>query len=647
MKYIQKYNTFEENQNEEMNEGLRNWVATFLMLANLGMVPPFVSSASAKEKQEFVENQPQDKIDAALFAKFMTDNSLSDFNKAYSQFIKVNPSVKTSLDSMQKHITKSGKQVLFGKKFIKHDYSNVDIHNFTPDNWLTDIGDFIPDEDEPAINNWISDYEKKTSVEIGIITLKNLNDEDIFDYSQQQFRRLGIGKKYADDGILLVFSMEDRKWRIHTGYGVEGSLPDAICARIGRNYIAPHFKEGDYEGGIMAALEQIRENIGEEAYELKKQAERERDEHNKMAFQDTMTDVLGFLAIAGIIGAIIGGIVYVNKKAKKAKEEREKALASLDKMISEVDKLVKSFPKSIDTNSNELKNAFNKAKQAVSTVSLLDISGKDKMKKEDLDKLVNANKQLYSSLNSVIDSYRSIKSNIEKKQRDIESMSGIRLGAYSAIETALIAASEIQKLGYQSGQVPNKSEVDELDTLYNRIESTLSSDFDKASLLFGAYRQNIGEITSRAGNVKTTLSSIRSSINRVQNWEKEISSIKRSFDSVANSSEKSKVASAIEEFKSLISRTKDYVSLESNLDSVIRLMKKAIERDEEEKRKKREEEERERRRKREEEEEEERRRSSYYSSSSSSSWSSSSDSGSSFGGFGGGDSGGGGASGSW
>ena len=64
MKYIQSYH----NYDQEMNEGLKNWVATFLMLANMGMVPSQIVSASAKEKQEFVEQQPQDKIDAALFA---------------------------------------------------------------------------------------------------------------------------------------------------------------------------------------------------------------------------------------------------------------------------------------------------------------------------------------------------------------------------------------------------------------------------------------------------------------------------------------------------------------------------------------------------------------------------------------------------
>ena len=159
MKYIQSYH----NYDQEMNEGLKNWVATFLMLANMGIVPAQIASASAKEKQEFVEQQPQDKIDAALFVKYMTDNKLSDITSAYTQFIKLNPNVKTSLDSIQKYVNRSGKQVLYGQKYVKHDYSNVDINKFTPDNWLTDMADAIPDQDEPIINNWISDYEKKTS----------------------------------------------------------------------------------------------------------------------------------------------------------------------------------------------------------------------------------------------------------------------------------------------------------------------------------------------------------------------------------------------------------------------------------------------------------------------------------------------------
>lgn len=114
MRYIQSY----KNYDQEVNEGLKNWVATFLMMANMGLVPAQVVSSTPKEKQEFVEKQPQDKIDAALFAKFLTDKGF-DIQKgvpefriksAFSEFSKANTSVKTPLDDMQKYLNK-GKSI--------------------------------------------------------------------------------------------------------------------------------------------------------------------------------------------------------------------------------------------------------------------------------------------------------------------------------------------------------------------------------------------------------------------------------------------------------------------------------------------------------------------------------------------------------
>jgi uncharacterized membrane protein YgcG len=628
-----------------MNEGLKNWVATFLMLANMGMVPAQVVSASAKEKQAFVEQQPQDKIDAALFVKFMTDNGLSDISSAYGQFVKSNPNVKTPLEFMQKHINRSGKQVLYGQNYVKHDYSNVDINKFTPDNWLTDMADAIPDQDEPIINNWISDYEKKTSVEIGIITIKTLDDVPVEDYAQEQFTRLGIGKKYADDGILLVFSMEDHKWRIHTGYGVEGALPDGLCWEIGNNYIKPHFKEGDYEGGIMAALEQIRIHIGDEAYELKKKAEEENRKHADMEFNERMSDILLYLSFAVLIGGIVGAIAYLKRKARLEKEAKEDVLRSIDKTIDDFNKLVKNFPGSFESPSNDLVKSFEDVKNIIKSVSLTVVPGKEKLKQEELDKLDDANTKLYKLLLNTSVKFKNKYDEVEKRKSEISSISNMKLDAYTVVTMATAAAMEIEKLGYSPGQVPSKAQIDRLDDFVNKINNSVSTDFDKASVLFGAYRQQLGSITSQAGEIGTKLKDIRTSIDRVQNWESEVSRLSTEFGRKANSSEKSKVEQMIQDFKSKVSKTKDYVALEVELDNLIASMKRAIKRYDDEERRKREEEEAERRRRRrEEEEEEERRRRSYYSSSSSDDSSSSS---SSFGGFGGGDSGGGGASGGW
>jgi len=629
MKYILDYN----NYDQEMNEGLKNWVATFLMLANIGLVPSQINTASAKEKQEFVERQPQDKIDAALLVKYMSDNKLSDIPSSYSQFIKANPNVKTPLDTIRKYVNRSGKQVLYDKKYLSHDYSKVDINNFTPDNWLTDMADIIPDQNEPKINNWISDYEKKTSVEIGIITVKNLNDLPIEDYAQEQFGRLGIGKKYANDGILLVFSMEDRKWRIHTGYGVESDLPDIICQRIGEYAIIPHFKQGDYEGGIIEALEKIRESIGDGSYELKKKADQEEKTHNEMALKEGFAQVFGALAFAALIGGIIGTIVYLIRKRRLEKADREDLLNKIDKTIKDFNQLVISLPDSIDTTSQELVKSFGDVKRIIKNVSLSDISNK-KLKKEELNKIYYANSDIYNLLMDASKKFRQKYSEVERSKTEIKSISNLKLNAYGYIELAISSAMEIKKLGYEPGDIPTKSQIDKLDELVNRINDAVSIDFDKASVLFGSYKQQLSSITGKSGGIKTKLNDIKISIDKVVNWENSISRTLGEFKRKANSGEKSKVEKMIEEFKSKISNTKDYVSLESDLDNLISVMKRAISRyDDEDRKKKRAKEDNERR--------------SSYSSSSYSSSSYSSDSSSSFGGFGGGDSGGGGASGSF
>jgi len=93
-------------------------------------------------------------------------------------------------------------------------YLNTNAQDFTPTNWVTDLGNIYSDKQEKELNDLISDYEKKTSIEIGIITLDSLGEQSIEEYANNQFNRLGIGKKGADNGLLIVFAMKDRKSRI-------------------------------------------------------------------------------------------------------------------------------------------------------------------------------------------------------------------------------------------------------------------------------------------------------------------------------------------------------------------------------------------------------------------------------------------------
>jgi uncharacterized protein len=66
-----------------------------------------------------------------------------------------------------------------------------------------------------------------------------------------------LGRKGVDDGAYLIVAKNDRRVRIEVGYGLEGALPDAIASRIIAEAITPHFKLGDYDGGVEAGVDRM------------------------------------------------------------------------------------------------------------------------------------------------------------------------------------------------------------------------------------------------------------------------------------------------------------------------------------------------------------------------------------------------------
>lgn len=92
--------------------------------------------------------------------------------------------------------------------------------------------------------------------------------QDIESYSLAVAETNKIGRKNTDDGILLLVAKDDRRYRVEVGYGLEGAVPDVAAARIQREYIGPHFKRGDFFGGISAGVQRLTQLIDGEALTL-------------------------------------------------------------------------------------------------------------------------------------------------------------------------------------------------------------------------------------------------------------------------------------------------------------------------------------------------------------------------------------------
>ena len=118
---------------------------------------------------------------------------------------------------------------------------------------VNDFADMLVSAEEDALERKLVEYARSTSTQIAIITENSLEGEDLFDYSFRQAVEWGIGKSDKDNGVLIFIAEEDRKIYIHTGYGVEGFLPDAMASRIIENIIKPNFRVGNYYQGLNEA----------------------------------------------------------------------------------------------------------------------------------------------------------------------------------------------------------------------------------------------------------------------------------------------------------------------------------------------------------------------------------------------------------
>lgn len=123
-----------------------------------------------------------------------------------------------------------------------------------PQNYVSDIAGIIDDGVEAGLNRYLRELEQKTSAQIAVLTITSLEGESIFDLSLDiAHNRWKLGQKGKDNGALLLVALNDRKYRFQIGYGLEGILPDSLVGSIGRQYLVPNFKKGDYSTGIAGA----------------------------------------------------------------------------------------------------------------------------------------------------------------------------------------------------------------------------------------------------------------------------------------------------------------------------------------------------------------------------------------------------------
>lgn len=122
---------------------------------------------------------------------------------------------------------------------------------------IVDQANVIPAETRNAIEPKLVDLEQKSGIQLVVATVNSLEGNEIEPYANELFRFWQLGEKAKNNGVLLLVAPNERRVRIEVGYGLEGTLTDALSKVIITNAIAPRFKSGDFGGGISRGVEDI------------------------------------------------------------------------------------------------------------------------------------------------------------------------------------------------------------------------------------------------------------------------------------------------------------------------------------------------------------------------------------------------------
>ena len=126
---------------------------------------------------------------------------------------------------------------------------------------VTDQAGMLSAQQRSALEGVLADYERKSGSQIAVLLLPSTAPEAIEQYSIRVADAWKLGRKGIDDGVLLVVAKDNpsslRRLRIEAGRGVQGTLTDAQSKRVLQDVIAPHFRQGDFYGGLAAGVSAI------------------------------------------------------------------------------------------------------------------------------------------------------------------------------------------------------------------------------------------------------------------------------------------------------------------------------------------------------------------------------------------------------
>lgn len=151
-----------------------------------------------------------------------------------------------------------------------------------------------------ALQEKLVAFERSSGAQIVILLVPSTLPEDIASYANRVANTWKVGRKGAGDGLLVILAKNDRKVRIEVAKSLEGAIPDLAAKQVIDEALTPRFRQGDFAGGLEAAVTLLMDRIKGEA--LPAPVTKSKSERMTGAFQWTDLAVFLFIAVPMVGG---------------------------------------------------------------------------------------------------------------------------------------------------------------------------------------------------------------------------------------------------------------------------------------------------------------------------------------------------------
>ena len=141
------------------------------------------------------------------------------------------------------------------KAYTVKDVPNSHIQN--AQTYTSDPSQILSPNYKSQIDQLLVDIERETGNEVAVVILPSIGEADCFEFSHELFNEWGIGKKGADNGLLILLVTDQRCVQFYTGYGLEGVMPDYIAKQIQVQNMVPYLKNQNWDEGILAGVKEV------------------------------------------------------------------------------------------------------------------------------------------------------------------------------------------------------------------------------------------------------------------------------------------------------------------------------------------------------------------------------------------------------